>query len=296
MNPEPLQVVLDCDTANEVDDQFAIAYALGSPLLDIRGIVSVHNTLVHGAASRDRYQEEAERIVRLCGCDYVPCLRGAVEPMQNRDVPVASEGLDFLVEEARSGMLTLLATGPATDMASLLLAAPEVRENLRVVWLGGFGDRDSYERFKFQELNGRADIAAWRVLLETQVKLTQVPGWPGAAKLCVQSAPFAEELRAMGRPITSYLAEILTSWVEHYEGPIDPSGQKILWDIANVAAILDPPALTVEERPAPWLDAAGAHDFTRPGRMINVVTDIDAPRVLSGLREALLHHPGASLA
>ena len=38
----PIRVVLNCDTANEVDDQFAIAHALGLPgdLLDVRGVIS----------------------------------------------------------------------------------------------------------------------------------------------------------------------------------------------------------------------------------------------------------------
>jgi hypothetical protein len=59
----PIRAVLDCDTANEVDDQFAIAHALGLPegALDVRGVVSVHNTIAHGPGSRDTYQEEAER-------------------------------------------------------------------------------------------------------------------------------------------------------------------------------------------------------------------------------------------
>ena len=64
----PIRAVLDCDTANEVDDQFAIAHALGLPegALDVRGVVSVHNTIAHGPGSRDTYQE-AERVVGLCG-------------------------------------------------------------------------------------------------------------------------------------------------------------------------------------------------------------------------------------
>src|SRR5439155_9408148 len=121
----PLRVVLDCDTANEIDDQFAIAYALGSPALDVRGVISVHNTLIHGAGSVERYQEEAERVVGLCSrTGGVPCLRGAIGPMETRETPVRSEGLDFLIAEARRGPLTIIATGPITDVASLLLVAP----------------------------------------------------------------------------------------------------------------------------------------------------------------------------
>ncbi len=292
MRPACTRVVLDCDTANEVDDQFAIAHALGLPpgTLDVRGVVSVHNTLAHGPTSRDLYQEEAERVVALCG-GGIPCVPGAERPMEDRRSPVGSEGLEFLVEEARGGPLTVIATGPATDVASVLLAVPEIRENLRVVWLGGFGDEESYERFKMGELNGRADIAAWRVLLEDSFELLQVPGWPGPAKLLVEAEPFAEELRALGRPVADYLAGILLEWVAGYEGDIDPRGKKIIWDVACVAAVADPEAVTTGRLAIPALDAAAAHDFSRHGREVEMLTDLDAGRVLEGVLSALRQHP-----
>lgn len=292
MNNEPLRVVLDCDTKNEVDDQFAIAHALGLPpgTLDVRGVISVHNTLVHGPASRNIYQEEAERVVALCG-SRVPCVPGAERPMEDRHTPVESEGLDFLVEEARRGPLTVIATGPATDVASLALVAPEVLENMRVVWLGGFGDEESYGRFKMGELNGRADIASWRLLLEEPLDLIQIPGWPGPAKVLVEAADFVEELRALGRPVADYLAEILLEWVAGYEGDVDPKGQKIIWDVSCVSAVADPESVTIDRISVPTLDAAGAHDFTRRGREIDVVTDLDEHRVMRNLMAALERHP-----
>ena len=56
---DPTRVILDCDTANEVDDQFAIDHALGVPevKLDVRGVISLHDTTAHGPGSRDTYQE-----------------------------------------------------------------------------------------------------------------------------------------------------------------------------------------------------------------------------------------------
>lgn len=291
MNAEPVRIVLDCDTKNEVDDQFAIAHALGLPpgTLEVRGAVSVHNTIAHGPFSRDIYQEEAERIVALCGSD-VPCIPGAEFPMEDHSSPVDSQGLDFLIEEARSGPLTVIATGPATDVASLLLVAPEVRENVRVIWLGGFGDRESYKRFKMGELNGRADVAAWRALLEDPVELLQVPGWPAPAKLVVDGG-FGEELRGLGRPVATYLAEILERWLSEHESPVDPKGEKIIWDISCVAAVADPEAVTIDRLAVPMLDAAGAHDFSRHGREVDVVTDLDARRALAGMMAALERHP-----
>ncbi|QIN83808.1 hypothetical protein GBA63_15060 [Rubrobacter tropicus] len=284
----PTRVVLDCDTANEVDDQFAIAHALGLPegVFDVRGVVSVHNTTAHGPGSRDMYQDEAERVVGLCGRG-VPCITGADRPMTSRGEPVPSAGLEFLIEEARRGPLTVIATGPATDVASLLVSGPDLRENVRVVWLGGFGGAETYGRHKFHELNGRADMAAWRVLFEEDVDLLHVPGWPAPAKILVQATKFAQEVRSLGNPAASYLAEILELWVAEYGGPVDPKGEKILWDVACVAAVADPKSVTVERRVLPTLDAAAAHDYALPGREVDTVVDLDEGRVISGLMRAL---------
>jgi inosine-uridine nucleoside N-ribohydrolase len=287
----PTRVVLDCDTANEVDDQFAIAHALGAPegRLDVRGVISVHNTTAHGPGSRDMYQEEAERVVALCERD-VPCILGAERPMESREELVASAGLEFLVEQARQSPLTIIATGPATDVASLLLAA-ESQENLRVVWLGGFGDEGSYRVWqnRMGELNGRADISAWRTLLEEPLDLLHIPTWPAPAKILIDPVRFAEELRALGRPIASYLAEILQLWTAEYGDQL--RGEKELWDLACVAAVADPESVTSGPLAVPTVDAAGAHDFTRRGREVNVVLDLDERRVLAGLMEALARHP-----
>ena len=285
------RVIIDCDTANEVDDQFAIAHALGVPegTLDVRGVISVHNTTAHGPGSRDMYQEEAERVVALCGSD-VPCIPGAERPLESKEEPAPSAGLEFLVEEARQAPLTIIATGPATDAASLFLAAPESRKNVRVVWLGGFGDETSYGAWqnRMGELNGRADVAAYRTLLEEPVDLLHIPTWPAPAKLLVDPASFGEELRALGRPIASYLAKILQLWATEYG---QPEKQKELWDLACVAAIADPGAVTAEPLAVPTLDAAGAHDFSQPGRNVDVVTDLDERRILASLMEALERHP-----
>ena len=192
------------------------------------------------------------------------------------------------MEEACLGPLTIIATGSATDPASLFLAAPETLENLRVVWLGGFGDEGSYRVWqnRMGELNGKADSTAWRALLEGPVDLLQVPTWPAAAKILIDPVPFAEELRKRGHPITPYLAEILELLTSEYGAP---KTRKELWDLACIAA--DPESVTLGPQAAPTLDVAGTHDFTQPGGEVNVVSDLDERRILAGLMEALVRHP-----
>jgi len=67
-----------------------------------------------------------------------------------------------------------------------------------VVWLGGFGDQASYRVWenRIGEINGRADISAWRTLLEAPVDLLHILTWPAPAKILVDPTSFGEELRA----------------------------------------------------------------------------------------------------
>jgi inosine-uridine nucleoside N-ribohydrolase len=159
----------------------------------------------------------------------------------------------------------------------------------------GFSDEETYRRYNNGgELNGRADIAAWRALFKGGVELLQVPGWSGPHTITVEAAPFAAELRSLGKPVADYLAEILLSWVSRYEGKLDPQGEKTLWDVACVAALTDPDALASSPLAIPALDAAAAHDFSEEarGREIRNVTSLDTARVLDGLRAALLELEG----
>lgn len=280
-----MRVIMDCDTKNEVDDQIAIAYALGSDDLDVLGVVSVHNTVASGADSVDVYTREARRVADLCGQPDLPCLPGARSPMETPTSAVSSAGLDFIVEQARAEPVTILATGPITDVASLALLHPDLLDRVRVVWAGAFPDEFTWRRYRLGELNARADIAAWRALYRSEVDLTLLPGWPDVARVAVRWRDWVDELRGLHAPAADYLAEIVT---EYCEARVDPwSGaeaqDKILWDVVNVAAMRNPSWISLERRELPSLDAAGAPDYTVRSRRADVLVDLDEAAILADL-------------
>lgn len=293
-----MRVVLDCDTKNEVDDQIAIAYALGCDDVDVLGVVSVQNTVASGPGSVQEYTAEARHVTELCGRPDLLCLSGAGSPMETPTSPVGSAGLDFIAEQAREAPLTVLATGPATDIASLGQLHPDVVDQVHVVWAGAFPDEVTWQRYKFGELNARADIAAWRALYAADLRLTLLPGWPVIATVRVVWRDYVEALRGLGGPATDYLADLVELWCSHREalgvGPDSGAGvvpHKVLWDVANVAWARQPQWLTLEDRELPTLDAAGAPDHTRASRRADVCVGVDAEAVLADVWQALTRLP-----
>lgn len=285
-----MRVILDCDTENEIDDQFAIAYALGSHDLDVLGVVSVHNTLASGPDCVDAYVEEARRIAELCGASDLPCLPGARTPMPTPTSPVQSEGLDFILEHARAGPVTVLATGPITDIASLALLHPDVVDRVPVVWAGAFPDKRIWTRFRLGELNARADIAAWRALYATQVPVTLLPGWPQVVRVAVNWRRYARELRALDVRVADYLAGILERYCA--ARPLGrmsagPSAYKTLWDVVNVAVVRDPSWAAFDHRDLPTIDIAGIPDYWTPSRKADVLVRLEVGAILADLWSVL---------
>ena len=122
------RVIIDSDTACEADDPFAIAYALLSPKLIIRGIVAEHFAqprharlhLAHAvsvALLRRREQRRGLRVVSVSEDVVLPflVLAGELHPAQKTGIVRAPEGTDdpaafhFVVvryrEQAQSGLL-----------------------------------------------------------------------------------------------------------------------------------------------------------------------------------------------
>ena len=287
----PVRVILDCDTKNEIDDQVAIAYALGCPGIDVIGVISVQNILASGPNSVEIYQEEAERIVSLAGRSDVPCLRGARTPMEHIDDVVSSEGLDFLVAACEEAPLALLGTGPATDIAAFVLSAPEaVQERAQIIWAGGFPDVATWNEHKYGELNARADIAAWRRVFESAMNLTVLTGWPAVETVKLPWTQCVERFRELNSPVGDYLAELFTEYAAHGR-PMDMdaqrAGDKVLWDIVNVARISVPEAVRLTERMLPYVGPSGVPDWDKTVRSAPFALEVDADAILEDLWTAL---------
>ena len=145
----PIPIVLDCDPGH--DDAIALLLALASPEVELRGV-----TTVAGNQTLEKTTANALRVLELVGREDVEVAAGADRPLVRepfvaayvhgetgldgsdlppaRGEPVAQHAVDFLAE--RVGGITLVATGPLTNVALLLARHPAVRPE-QIVLMGG---------------------------------------------------------------------------------------------------------------------------------------------------------------
>jgi inosine-uridine nucleoside N-ribohydrolase len=151
----PTPVLIDCDPGH--DDAMALLLALASPELEVLGV-----TTVHGNQTLDKTTGNALRVLELAGRSDVPVAAGADRPLLRepavaRDVhgesgldgpellplttdPVPQHAVDFLAERMLESPepVTLIPTGPLTNIALLLARHPRVADRIeRVVLMGG---------------------------------------------------------------------------------------------------------------------------------------------------------------
>jgi inosine-uridine nucleoside N-ribohydrolase len=149
----PIPIILDCDPGH--DDAIAIMLALASPEVELVGI-----TTVSGNQTLDKTTANALKVLELLGRSDIPVYAGAPAPlvrevhtapdvhgesgMDGPDLPrpITREqdehAVDYLAREirARSGRVTLVPTGPLTNVALLLARYPDALPE-RVVLMGG---------------------------------------------------------------------------------------------------------------------------------------------------------------
>jgi inosine-uridine nucleoside N-ribohydrolase len=252
-------IVLDCDPGH--DDALALMLAVASPELELVGV-----TTVAGNQTIEKTTANALKVLELCGRSDVPVARGAADPLvRRRDVaahvhgesgldgpdlpepsarPVEEDAVRFLARLIRehAGKLTLVPTGPLTNVALLLALEPDTRPERIVLMGGSIGEGN---RTPAAEFNIWADPEAARRVFESGIEVTMI-GLDVTHQALVTDAD-TDALRGVGR-VGKVAAELLDFYgIWHRRSYPDLDGSP-LHDPVAVAHVLDP--TLVETRPA----------------------------------------------
>ncbi len=140
-----VRMVLDTDTYNEIDDQFAVVYALLSPeRLQVEALYAAPFFNPRSSGPEDGMEKSYEEILRLLGRLDVSAeglaFRGSTAFLADNAHPIESPAACDLVERAMASEdapLYVAAIGAITNVASAILLEPRIIERIVVVWLGG---------------------------------------------------------------------------------------------------------------------------------------------------------------
>jgi purine nucleosidase len=230
-----LAVVIDTDIGDYMDDAFALALALSSPELDVRGITAVHGDchtrallvcrLLDAIGRRD-VPVASGRPARATP-DFAGALTYGLRPAL-RLRPQKELAVTFLYEQLRAhpGELTLVALGPLTNLAELLRQHPDCKPWIKRIVLMGGAVRTGYEERSpvVAEWNIRTDVEAAQTVFGSGVPLLVAP-LDATISLKLEGERLRRVLQA-GTPLTRELRAL---------DDLTPKGTRTLFDPVAVA-------------------------------------------------------------
>lgn len=234
-----IRMVLDTDTFNEIDDQFAVAYAIRSPeRLNVEAIYAAPFSSYDGKIGpakgmEESYQEILRLLERLKVDPQGMALRGSTTYLTGRTAPERSPAaLDLIERAAKAGdedPLYVVAIGAITNVASAVLIEPEIIRRIVVVWLGG----NPVECPKPHEYNLEQDVRASQLMFDSGLPLVHIPCLGVASHLLTTRAELEETIHGRNA-ISDFLFERFVGYSQDHFG-----WAKEIWDIATIGWLLN---------------------------------------------------------
>ena len=257
MSAFPTPIVLDCDPGH--DDAIAIMVALGSPEVELLAV-----TTVAGNAPLHRTTANAIRVLDFLGRADIPVAAGADRPLvqaagDHGDVhgetgldgpdlppparePVPAHAVDVIAQVASSSdrPVTLVATGPLTNVALLAALRPAAAAALeRVVIMGGSIGLGNVT--PAAEFNIWADPDAAQRVFTSGLDVTMV-GLDVTQK-ALFTAEQNDRLRSRGRA-----GRLAAELVDHYLRSRPDAPGIPIHDAVAMAQVVEPGLLTLAHR------------------------------------------------
>ncbi len=286
-----VDAVLDTDTFNEIDDQFAIAYLLHAqdkvrPL----GLYAApfHTDFnPHSVSAEDGMEKSYQEILKLlslAGREDMKekTFRGATTFLPDENTPVPSPAMEDLIrlahEHTPESPLYVLTIGAITNIASALITDPSIKDKIVIVWLGGHAPSwpDT------MEFNMLQDVAAARVVFSSGAALVQLPCM-GVVENLRTTGPELNFWLKGKNALCDYLCENTIREAESYA--VGTPWSRVIWDISSVAWLLDTQEEMVQDQlipsPIPQYDH---HYSTDPRRhLIRQAFHIDRDKIFEDL-------------
>ncbi|UKS23866.1 nucleoside hydrolase [Paenibacillus sp. HWE-109] len=282
-NPQgKIRMVLDTDTFNEIDDQFAVVYALKSQeRLQVEAFYAAPFFNELSTGPDDGMEKSYLELKKIAGIvpemANIPIYRGSDKYLPGPETPVESEAARNLIERAMASEeddpLYVVAIGAITNVASAILMEPRIIEKIVVVWLGGHALHwpDTKEFNLFQDLH------ASRTVLNCGVPLVLIPCMGVASHLKTTLSEIRDYVKDKGK-VGEYLYETYQNCMKEHYGK-----SRVIWDIATIAYLIESDWTPNELVHSPILSEDFRWSFDASRHFIRYVRYIDRDHVFEDL-------------
>ncbi len=247
------KIILDCDPGH--DDAIAILLAAHHPDIELLAI-----TTVAGNQSVDKTTVNALKVCALADIRHIPVARGMDRPLvrparhaanihgesgmdgpnvPDPDIePVPEHAVDLLIDLLlkSDGDITIVPTGPLTNIASAIRREPAILPKIKAISLMG-GAISIGNRNPAAEFNIWADPEAASIVFACGRPITMCP--LEVTHQALATDEITGFLRSANRPVASFVADLLAFFGATYHRvfgfPAPP-----VHDPCAVAAIIDP--------------------------------------------------------
>lgn len=269
-----LPLILDCDPGH--DDAIALVLALASPELSLKAVTSSA-----GNQTPEKTLRNVLRMLTLLGRSDIPVAGGAAKPLM-RELIIADNvhgesGLDgpalpepgFAAQNCTAVELmakvlreseepvTIVATGPQTNVALLLNSHPELRSNIaRIVMMGGAMGLGNWT--PAAEFNIFVDPEAAEIVFQSGLPVVMA-GLDVTHRAQIMAADI-ERFRAIGNPVAVTVAELLDFFMEYHKADKWGFQGAPLHDPCTIAWLLNPEIFTTVER---WVGVETQGKYTQ---------------------------------
>lgn len=259
----PRRVLIDCDPGH--DDALALLVAAGDPRVEIAAV-----TTVGGNQTLEKVTANARAVLTVAGLHDVPVAAGCAGPLvraavltdprthgeSGLDGPELPEpavpldprhGVDVIVEtvlDAEPGELTVVATGPLTNLAAAARREPAIVGRVReVVLMGGGATKGNITAAA--EFNIFTDPEAAHVVFSLPWQVTQAG--LDLTHQALATADVVDRFRALGTRAGRFVVDMLEFFGPAYKAKQNFDAPPV-HDVCAVVRVIDPDAMTV--RPA----------------------------------------------
>ena len=269
-----LPIILDCDPGH--DDAIALILALASPELELKAV-----TTSAGNQTPDKTLRNALRILTLLQRSDIPVAGGAVKPLMRELIiadnvhgesgldgpdlpepnfaPQTCNAVELIAQTLRASQqpVTVVATGPLTNIALLLTSHPELHAKIsRIVLMGGAAMLGNWT--PAAEFNIYVDPEAAEIVFQSGLPIVMA-GLDVTHRAQIMSEDI-ERFRHLGNPVADVVADLLDFFMEYHKQEKWGFQGAPLHDPCTIAWLIKPEIFTCVDR---WVGVETQGKYTQ---------------------------------